>query len=360
VSDTEIGYLDGVTSAIQTQINTKAPTADPTFTGTVSGVTKSMVGLGNVDNTSDVNKPVSDATQVLLNQKAALNGPTFTGTVSGITKSMVGLGNVDNTTDANKPVSTATQTALDAKATTAALAAHEADTTNIHGIADTALLETQTGAQTKATAAQTAAATYTDTAINLLTTSDIEEGTNLYFTNERAQDAVGTNVGNGLTYDDPTAAISVKLGTGVEFDGSGNIKITDAVTTNSGTQTLTNKTINTTNNDITVVTADVSDLTATAAELNTLDGITASTAELNYVDGVTSAIQTQIDSKASLAGATFTGTVAGITKTMVGLANVDNTSDANKPVSTAQQTAIDGRLALSGGTLTGEIGRAHV
>ena len=36
VSSTEIGYLDGVTSAIQTQINTKAPTASPTFTGTVT------------------------------------------------------------------------------------------------------------------------------------------------------------------------------------------------------------------------------------------------------------------------------------------------------------------------------------
>jgi hypothetical protein len=46
---------------------------------------------------------------------APISSPTFTGTVGGITKSMVGLGNVDNTTDANKPVSTATQTALDAK-----------------------------------------------------------------------------------------------------------------------------------------------------------------------------------------------------------------------------------------------------
>ena len=36
VSSTEIGYLDGVTSAIQTQINTKAPTDSPTFTGTVT------------------------------------------------------------------------------------------------------------------------------------------------------------------------------------------------------------------------------------------------------------------------------------------------------------------------------------
>lgn len=34
-----------------------------------------------------------------------------------ITKSDVGLGNVDNTSDANKPISSATQTALNAKIT---------------------------------------------------------------------------------------------------------------------------------------------------------------------------------------------------------------------------------------------------
>jgi hypothetical protein len=50
-----------------------------------------------------------------LGLKAPINDPVFTGTVGGITKSMVGLENVDNTTDANKPVSTATQTALDLK-----------------------------------------------------------------------------------------------------------------------------------------------------------------------------------------------------------------------------------------------------
>jgi hypothetical protein len=85
-----------------------------------------MVGLANVDNTSDANKPVSSATQTALDAKLAsstaastyapIASPTFTGTVSGVTKSMVGLGNVDNTTDANKPVSTATQTALGLKA----------------------------------------------------------------------------------------------------------------------------------------------------------------------------------------------------------------------------------------------------
>lgn len=35
VSSTELGYLDGVTSAIQTQLNAKAPLANPTFTANV-------------------------------------------------------------------------------------------------------------------------------------------------------------------------------------------------------------------------------------------------------------------------------------------------------------------------------------
>jgi hypothetical protein len=82
VSSTEIGYLDGVTSAIQTQLNAKAPTADPTFTGTVSGVTKAHVGLGNVDNTSDTNKPVSTATQTALDAKLSLAGGTMTGKIT--------------------------------------------------------------------------------------------------------------------------------------------------------------------------------------------------------------------------------------------------------------------------------------
>jgi hypothetical protein len=41
-------------------------------------------------------------------------------------------------------------------------------------------------------------------------------------------------------------------------------------------------------------------------------------------------------------------TLLSLTKSDVGLPNVDNTSDANKPVSTAQQTAIDAKI---GGTL---------
>jgi len=39
------------------------------FIGSVSGLTKSNVGLSNVDNTSDLNKPVSNSTQTQLNLK---------------------------------------------------------------------------------------------------------------------------------------------------------------------------------------------------------------------------------------------------------------------------------------------------
>ena len=52
--------------------------------------------------------------------------------------------------------------------------------------------------------------------------------------------------------------------------------------------------------------------------------------------------------------ATFTiNTIAN--KSDVGLGNVDDTSDANKPVSTATQSALDAKLNKSGGTMTGSL-----
>ena len=59
----------------------KASLASPTFTGTVGGITATMVGLGNVTNES---------------KATMFSSPTFTGTVSGITATHVGLGNVTN------------------------------------------------------------------------------------------------------------------------------------------------------------------------------------------------------------------------------------------------------------------------
>jgi hypothetical protein len=98
VSATEIGYVNGVTSGIQTQIDAKAPIASPTFTGTVSGVTAEMVGLGNVSNTADADKPVSTATQTALDLKADLSGATFTGEVEATDLTVTGNLIVQGTT----------------------------------------------------------------------------------------------------------------------------------------------------------------------------------------------------------------------------------------------------------------------
>lgn len=51
----------------------------------LTGITKAQVGLGNADNTSDANKPVSTAAQTALNLKANLAGAAFTGAVTTTT-----------------------------------------------------------------------------------------------------------------------------------------------------------------------------------------------------------------------------------------------------------------------------------
>jgi hypothetical protein len=158
-------------------------------TGAVTLV-KGDVGLGNVDNTADADKPVSTATQTALNAKQdtlvsgtnikTVNSTSLlgsgnieisssvawggiTGTLSTQTdlqsaldakeatitagttgqyyrgdksfqtldKTAVGLSNVDNTSDANKPISTATQTALDGKQATITGAATTIDTEDL-------------------------------------------------------------------------------------------------------------------------------------------------------------------------------------------------------------------------------------
>jgi hypothetical protein len=76
----QTGVVTGI--ATTAQVNLKADIASPTFTGTVGGITKTMVGLANVDNTTDVAKPVSTLQQAALNLKANSASPTFTGAIA--------------------------------------------------------------------------------------------------------------------------------------------------------------------------------------------------------------------------------------------------------------------------------------
>lgn len=87
------------------------------------GVTKGQIGLGNVNNTSDADKPLSSPQFAALATKenviTASGGNTyFAGDKSWKTlnKAAVGLSNVDNTADADKPITQAMLNAFGVKA----------------------------------------------------------------------------------------------------------------------------------------------------------------------------------------------------------------------------------------------------
>ena len=91
-------------------------------------ITKDTIGLGNVDDTSDLDKPISTAVQEALN---TLGNTIDTGLTTAsrelrthirnkenphnVTAELLGLGLVDNTRDLEKPISYAVQTALEGK-----------------------------------------------------------------------------------------------------------------------------------------------------------------------------------------------------------------------------------------------------
>ena len=94
-------------------------------------------GVHGIDDTSLLaTKAYADSAVGVEN---AARVAAVTAAVAALTKSSVGLDQVNNTSDANKPVSTAQGTAI-----STAVSDHNSDTDNVHGIANTAVLVTQT------------------------------------------------------------------------------------------------------------------------------------------------------------------------------------------------------------------------
>jgi hypothetical protein len=342
-------------STVATQIGLKAPINNPTFTGTVQGVSKAMVGLGNVDNTSDVNKPVSTAQQAAIDAKANIASPTFTGTVGGITKAMVGLSLVDNTADASKPVSTAQQTAIDVKANIAS----PTFTGTVGGISKAMV---GLGNADNTSDANKPISSATQTALDLKATLASPTFTGVVSGITKAM------VGLSLVDNTPDASKPVSTAQQAALDLKANI----ASPTFTGTVGGISKAMvglgnventNDANKPVSSATQAALDLKATLASptfTGVVSGITKSMVGLSLIDNtadaskpVSTAQQAAIDAKANIASPTFTGTVGGITKAMVGLGNVENTSDANKPISSATQTALDLKSTIASPTFTG-------
>lgn len=97
------------------------------------------------------------------------------------------------------------------------------------------------------------------------------------------------------------------------------------------------------------------DVTATAAELNTLDGITATVTELNCVDGVTSNIQTQLDGKAASSHGNHVPTTQ-TANNAVFLRN-DNTWQTVTPANIGAAASSHNQAAstITDGTLAGQV-----
>jgi len=189
---------------------------------------------------------------------------------------------------------------------------HASATTNVHGIENAADLATKTYADT----AEADANTYTDTALSTAMTSHSNDSTNIH----------------GIV---DTADLMLKSGSSM----TGNLTLNGAPSFDL--QASTKKYVDDT---ISTHTADTTNVHGIA---DTAELATKSYADTAEADAITAA-GTAADTKISTA-------VAALTKSSVGLANVDNTSDSNKPVSTATQTALDGKASLSGATFTGSV-----
>jgi hypothetical protein len=156
-------------------------------------------------------------------------------------------------------------------------------------------------------------------------TTNISEGTNLYFTDERAQDAIGNSVGSGLSYNDTTGTIGVNPGamlnqivggsSGNSYGLVGTSTYLDVKDTNGYNKeieldiTAVESKLDTDGYITTISTSTLTNKTLTSPKINEDVALTTTATELNYVAGATSAIQTQIDAKAPTDSPTLTGTV---------------------------------------------------
>ena len=336
IADTSLLATKSYADTAEADAITAAGTAaDTKISNAVAALTKSSVGLGNVDNTSDADKPVSTAAQTALDLKAPKADPTFTGTVSGVTKAHVGLGNVDNTADADKPVSTAQATAI-------ATAKSEA-------ISD-------------ATAQVNAVIAAAPAALNTLDELAAALGDDANFAG-----TVTTALGTKAPLNSPTFTGTVS-GVTATHVGLGNVDNTSDANkpVSAATQTaLDAKASDTDLSDHTSATENVhgildtdelatKEYVATEIGNSTVDQSTLAGNGLTWDAGdqefdIDTAVVATLTDEQTLTNKTLTSPVintpTGITKSDVGLDNVDNTTDANKPVSTATQTALDLKLA---------------
>lgn len=286
--------------------------ADITLNVTGLTVTKGDVGLGNVDNTSDVNKPVSTAQQAVLDLKAPLSGTGAYGNWNiGI------LGNAATATKLAAPRSFSMSGPVTAAAVDFDGSGNVSFTT---AIANGALSIAMVSGLSTQLSSRMVSTVISNTALN---TTEV---------------ATGVYTLDGTPSDGPT---------GEDITGWRALIIRDPYGLGSAsTQYLFKPASNRT----WVRNGYIGAGWSPWAEVWNSSNLDPSQLSVAWADALTTARNISLSGKAT--GTTSVGfngsddviidvTALDVTKADVGLSNVDNTSDMNKPISTAVQAALD-------------------
>lgn len=292
-----------------------------------------------------------------------------------VSKSDVGLGNVDNTSDANKPISTATQTALNAKA--------DASTTYTKSEVDSLISAVFTYKGTKATVADVTALTGMKTGDVWFVSADSSE----YAYNGTAWEKLGPTIdlsgyltsvsvagqtltpsANSITVAQLKTALGLKAAAYVDTESTvaNDAKLPTGAavkafvegkgyTTNAGTVTKVSTGAGLTGGDITAtgtvkanlvsetkLTNSASAATETAGRVYpvALDKNGKLAVNVPWTDSASTGFVTGVKGNAE---SSYRQGAVNLTPANIGLGNVNNTSDANKPISTATQAALNAK-----------------